>query len=184
MVKWLIKEHHHVLFFTTDSPDMATVSDLRAMISAMATGADAIETLPGSLEQSPESLLKGISRADLTIASRLHGVILSHLNATPVLAVSFDPKVDAHMKAVGQRDYCLNIDQLQPETLIERFAALKAARHREEENLRSVALRFSHLLDQQYERILGATPPGLASGLVEAQLDVPVLSKTGGLKVN
>ena len=131
MVKWLMKERHRVLFFTTDGPDTTTVDDVQAMISGSAIDVDAIQTLPGSTEQSPDSLLKGISRADLIIASRLHGVILPHLNATPVLALSFDPKVDAHMNAVGQKDYCLNIDHLQLDTLIERFTALKAARQRE-----------------------------------------------------
>jgi polysaccharide pyruvyl transferase WcaK-like protein len=182
-VKWLIKEQYRVLLFTTDSPDMATVSDLQAAISEMAGGADAIETLPGSLDQSPDSLLKAISRADLTIASRLHGVILSHLNATPVLALSFDQKVDAHMQAIGQKDYCLNIDRLQLETLIDRFGNLKAARHREAENLHAAALRFRHLLDEQYERITGASRTGVGSGPVEAEINVAVLSKTGGLKV-
>ena len=101
MVKWLIKERYRVLFFTTDASDTATVDDIQAMIFGSAIDADTIQTLPGSAEQSPDSLLKGISCADLIIASRLHGVILSHLNATPVLALSFDPKVDAHMNEVG-----------------------------------------------------------------------------------
>jgi len=158
MVKWLIKEGHRVLFFTTDSPDVATVSDLQAMLSGIAPGSRMTETLPGSDEQSPDTLLRGISRADLVIASRLHGVILSHLNAIPVLAISFDPKVDAHMKAIGQYDYCLNIDYLHYRALIERFAALAAARHREQESIRSAALRFRQQLDLQYERIVGTAP--------------------------
>ncbi|MGD0123948.1 MAG: polysaccharide pyruvyl transferase family protein [Terriglobia bacterium] len=160
MVRWLIKEGHRVLFFTTDSPDVATVSDLQAMLSAIAPGTEAIETLPGSNEQSPDTLLEGLSRADLVIASRLHGVILSHLNTIPVLAISFDPKVDAHMKAIGQYNYCLNIDHLQVKALRERFVALAAARHREQESIRSAALRFRQQLDFQYERIVGATPIG------------------------
>ena len=156
MVKWLIRENHRVLFFTTDHADSETVRDVQTIIAGSTLDADAIQTLPGSIEQSPGSLLKGISRADLTIASRLHGVILSHLNATPVLALSFDPKVDAHMNAVGQKDYCLNIDHLSLDRLVERFTALKAARKQVQEHLNSVALGFRDLLDQQYDRILGA----------------------------
>ena len=182
MVKWLIKEHYRVLLFTTDSPDMAAANDLEAMISATASGGDALERLPGSLEQSPDSLLQGISGADLTIASRLHGVILSHLNATPVLALSFDRKVDAHMEAVGQKDYCLSIDHLRQDILVERFTALKAARHREEQTLRSAAQRFRRLLDEQYQRIVGAADATPASGPFETELDAPVVSMRGGLK--
>jgi len=156
MVKWLIREHHRVLFFTTDHADSEAVHDVQTIVFGSALDADAIQTLPGSIEQSPNSLLKGISHADLTIASRLHGVILSHLNATPVLALSFDPKVDAHMNAVGQKNFCLNINHLPLDTLVERFTALRAARKQVQAHLKSVALDFRDRLDQQYDLILGA----------------------------
>jgi len=175
MVKWLIKEHHRVLFFTTDSPDMHTVDDVQTLISASTIDAGTIQTLPGSTEQSPDTLLKGISPADLVIASRLHGVILSHLNTTPVLALSFDPKIEAHMNAVGQKDYCLSIDHLQLERLIERFTALRVARNEERACLRSAALRFRGLLDLQYDRILGITHSSLMPSAEQSHLDAPPL---------
>ena len=180
MVKWLIKERHRVLFFTTDSPDIRTVDDVQARISGIAIDADAIQILPDSTEQSPDSLLKGIADADLIIASRLHGVILSHLNNTPVLALSFDPKVDAHMNAAGQQDYCLNIDHLQVETLIERFSALKAARQQERAHIRSTALHYRHLLDLQYDHIFGALPSSYSTSDHHNQIDALRLSEIGG----
>lgn len=157
MVKWLLKERYGVLFFTTDGPDAAAVEDVQAMISGHAMDADAIQILPGSADQSPDDLLKEISKADLIIASRLHGVILSHLNITPVLALSFDPKVDAHMNAVRQKNYCLNIEHLPLDLLIERFTALKAVRQEAQAHLRSVTQGFRDLLDRQYDQILGAS---------------------------
>jgi len=182
MLNWLIEVGHRLLFFTTDSPDVATVSDLRAMISGIPAETEMIKTLPASTEQSPDSLLQGISRADLVIASRLHGVILSHLNATPVLAISFDPKVDAHMQAIRQHDYCLNIDGLRFENLKERFVALAASRHRERDTIRSAALRFRHLLDLQYERLVGNEEPSPAPSQAQGQVKVHALSNPGGMK--
>jgi polysaccharide pyruvyl transferase WcaK-like protein len=182
MVKWLIKEHYRVLFFTTDSPDSATVDDVQAMISGSEIETDTIQTLPGSTEQSPDSLLKGISCADLVIASRLHGVILSHLNLTPVLALSFDRKVDAHMNAVGQESYCLNIDHLRLDRLIECFTALKAARQREQACLRSAALRFRHLLDLQYDWIVGTPRFSRVAGNCLNQIDASPLAEIGGFR--
>jgi polysaccharide pyruvyl transferase WcaK-like protein len=182
MVKWLIKQRHHVLFFTTDSPDATTVNDLQALISSSQADANAIQTLPGSTEQSPDSLMEGISHADLIIASRLHGIILSHLNITPVLALSFDPKVDSHMSAIGQKDYCLSIDHIQLDLLTERFTALRVARQQEQARLRSAALRFRGLLDLQYDRILGATHSSLMTSADQSQLDALSTSETGCLK--
>jgi polysaccharide pyruvyl transferase WcaK-like protein len=156
MVKWLVKGRYRILFFTTDACDSATVDDVRALILGSGIDADTIRILPASTEQDPDTLLKGMSDVDVTIASRLHGIILSHLNATPVLALSFDPKVDAHMNGIGQGDYCLSIDHLRLEALIERFTALEAARKREQCRLRSAGVRFRQLLDVQYDQIVFA----------------------------
>jgi polysaccharide pyruvyl transferase WcaK-like protein len=155
VVSWLVREQCDVLLFTTDSPDTATVKDIRAIISKSAIDENAIQELPSSADLSPDGLLKGIAAADLIIASRLHGVILSHLDNIPVLALSFDPKVDAHINAMGQEDYCFNIDNLNLDTLIPRFTALKAARAGEQARIHSAVQRFRHLLDQQYDQFLG-----------------------------
>ena len=155
VVKWLIKERHRVLFFTTDGPDASTLEDIQSMISGTVTDTEAIQTLSGCMEQGPDNLLRGISRADLTIASRLHGVILSHLNSTPVLALSFDRKVDAHMKAVEQQDYCINIDHLELNAIIQRFNTLKNLREREAGHIRCSAMGFREQLDIQYDQIFG-----------------------------
>jgi polysaccharide pyruvyl transferase WcaK-like protein len=89
------------------------------------------------------------------VASRLHGVILSHLVAIPVLALSYDPKVDAQMTIAKQKDYCLDINALELNKFIERFKALKGARIREAAHLRSDALLFREQLNSQYDRIFG-----------------------------
>lgn len=157
MVQWVLRQGHHVLFFTTDGPDVATLEDVKMMISDPGIDSNTIQTLHVATTESPNNLLKGIAQVDLTIASRLHGVILSHLNGTPVLALSFDPKVDAHMKAVGQDKYCLGIDSLSHDALIERFTALRDARLQIRAHLHSQIREFRQLLDQQYDRILGTT---------------------------
>jgi polysaccharide pyruvyl transferase WcaK-like protein len=181
VVKWLLRQGHRIVFFTTDPGDRTAVDDIQAIISGCPRDTDAIQTLPSSTEQSVDGFLKNISGVDLTIASRLHGVILSHLNATPVLALSFDPKVDAHMNAIDQKDYCLNIDHWEVETLIARFVALKSARKREQDRIRCAALRFRCELDLQYERILG-TRRMAVTGECQDQVDRFQLSGTGSIR--
>jgi polysaccharide pyruvyl transferase WcaK-like protein len=154
VVNWLLEEGHHLLFFATDSPDLETIKDVFNGIPGVVKDRGAMRILPGPIEQSIDDHLEEIGRADLTIASRLHGVILSHLVATPVLAISYDPKVDAQMCIAKQTDYCLGIDTLDLSGFIKRFDALKAARIQEAAHLRSDALRFRQQLDLQYDRIL------------------------------
>lgn len=182
VVKWLLKQGHHILFFTTDDIDVAAVDDIQALISDSSRDIDAIQILPRSSAHSVDSFLKEISRVDLTIASRLHSVILSHLNATPVLALSFDPKVDAHMNLIDQKDYCLSIDHWEFETLIARFNTLKSARQRERDRLRSAALRFRRELDVQYDRILNTRGSMPMTGEYQDQIDGFQWSGVGGVQ--
>ena len=155
MVKWLLSQGHRLFFFATDSPDLETIKDLLAQIDDIPSGSDAILTLPGPIEQSIDGHLEGIGQADLIVASRLHGVILSHLVAVPALAISYDPKVDAQMRIAKAEAYCLDINDLTLNRFIERFEALNAARVRESAHLRSLALLFRQQLDPQYDQILG-----------------------------
>jgi len=176
VVRCLLNQGYRILFFTTDGIDAATVDDVQALVSGSPGDAGAIETLPAATEQSVDDFLKAVSRADLAIASRLHAVLLSHLNATPVLALSFDPKVDAHMNRMGQTDYCLRIDNWEVEALIARFDALRSARKSVQDRLRSDALRFRTELDAQYDRILG-TNSSLPAAF-EDRIEGPVQSSS------
>lgn len=155
IAKWLLKEGHQLLLFATGGPDLETINDLLTGIADTPNHSAAIRALPGPFEQSINSHLEGIGQADLIVASRLHGVILSHLVAIPVLALSYDPKVDAQMTIAKQKDYCLDINALELNKFIERFKALKGARIREAAHLRSDALLFREQLNSQYDRIFG-----------------------------
>jgi len=156
MVKWLIQQKHQVVLFATDSPDSETISDLLVLISDGSVDTSSVEVLPGPPEQTTEGLLQKISRADLVIASRLHGVILSHLIAIPVLAISYDRKVDVHMSEIEQSEYCVNIDHVDASTLIERFSALRDVGERESAHLKRAVQVNREQVDTQYDRLLGA----------------------------
>lgn len=156
VVKWLLKQGHKLIFFATDSPDLETIEDLFASIANFPRESDAILTLPGPLEQTIDGHLRGIARTDLVVASRLHGVILSHLAGVPALAISFDPNVDSHMASVNQREYCLDINTFTLNAFVERFEKLKASRPREQTQLRSAAQSFRRQLDIQYDQIFGS----------------------------
>jgi polysaccharide pyruvyl transferase WcaK-like protein len=49
-----------------------------------------------------------LRNTDCLVASRLHGTILGFVTGTPVVAISFDPKVDWVMEDLGQTEYLLH----------------------------------------------------------------------------
>ena len=50
------------------------------------------------------------SRADKVLSMRLHGLICAFAAGTPMLGLSYDPKVDAFMAQAGLGHYCLPAD--------------------------------------------------------------------------
>ena len=174
MVKWLIKQKHQVLLFATDGPDVETIRDLQVMIADGSVDARSVRVLPGPPEQTTEGVLQRICQADLVIASRLHGVILSHLIAIPVLAISYDRKVDVHMSGIGQSEHCVNIDHVDASMLIERFGALRDVREQESALLTRAVQLYREQVDAQYDRLLGAIQSGCRVEVDRDQLFTPV----------
>jgi len=48
--------------------------------------------------------------ADMVFSMRLHGLICAMAAGTPMVALSYDPKVDAFMEQAGMKGYCLPLD--------------------------------------------------------------------------
>ena len=54
--------------------------------------------------------IKLTARADMVFSMRLHGLICAFAAGTPMLGLSYDPKVDAFMEQAGLGRYCLHFD--------------------------------------------------------------------------
>ncbi|MGA9061093.1 MAG: polysaccharide pyruvyl transferase family protein [Terracidiphilus sp.] len=150
-----IGDEQRLILFATDGPDSDTINDLMGILAAESVDTSRVEILPGPPEQTTEMLLRNISDADVVIASRLHAVILSHVIAIPVVAISYDRKVDVHMSEIGQSEYCMNIDEFTAETLAERLAVLRDARELESARLRRAVRHYREQADAQFDLLFG-----------------------------
>lgn len=65
---------------------------------------------------SPEETMEILANGDLVIAMRLHGLIMGSVLRKPIVAISYDPKVDSFMQLL-RNPYCLPVAQLQHEKL-------------------------------------------------------------------
>jgi polysaccharide pyruvyl transferase WcaK-like protein len=173
-VNGIIQQGHRVLLFATDNPDVQTIDDLLAMVSSSSVNASSVEVILGPPEQTTDGLLQGISCADVAIASRLHGVILSHLLAIPVLAISYDRKVDVHMTDIEQSEHCVNIDHVDSKVLMERFRTLMDVRERESVHLARAVQRYREQVDAQYDLLFGTVQSGRRVGESQNRRVMPV----------
>ncbi len=116
---------------------------------------------------SPEDVAACIGQCDVTIATRLHGLYLSVLTGTPVIALDYDPKVRAAAGEFGPDIPVLSLDGLDErrlglalaKTLAEApalrprlLAALESLRRRESGNIENaLALLSGHLSRRDQE---------------------------------
>jgi polysaccharide pyruvyl transferase WcaK-like protein len=160
VVRDLLTQRHRIVFFTTDSVDERAIEDVLALACDGPPDPSVVRMLPGCTALSIDEFLTSVAAFDVVVASRLHAVILPHLMGIPVLALSFDPKVEAHMKAIGQEPYCVGIDCPDFETIKSRFEVLRSALQDEHTRLCVTGERFRGELDLQYERICGVAGGG------------------------
>jgi len=69
-----------------------------------------------------------LQETDFLIASRLHGTILAFVSRIPVVAISFDPKVDWVMQDLGLEEYLLHFRDFRAQDVISALQKLEGAR--------------------------------------------------------
>jgi len=97
--------------------------------------AEAIDGLRHLMATQPHSLKKSVTarqflaltaRADMVFSMRLHGLICGFTMGTPVIGISYDPKVDGFMAQAGLQKYCLPYDSFDAEAAKRLFEELDA----------------------------------------------------------
>jgi polysaccharide pyruvyl transferase WcaK-like protein len=151
--RWLDQNGYSTLLFPTQArADVLTIQDIRAAMNRDGNSTRILEGLP---IQSIGDLVTEIARADLVIANRYHGILLSLALNKPVLGVAYHEKSRALLEQVGQGDYVLNIRDFSFEELVEKFKALHAhaAQSKEEIAARIAPLRVE--LERQFDTVFG-----------------------------
>ena len=151
---WLWQQGHTIVFFAGEVyNDRPVIRDVLEEMSRMS-----VNPIKERVIEEPvrdvNDLLRQLARVDVAIASRFHGVLLSHLLLKPVLAIAYERKVTRLMEDMGQSQYCVNIETFNVEDLRTLFTSL--VQHRET-NRRLLAVRVSSCREQaerQYSYVL------------------------------
>jgi polysaccharide pyruvyl transferase WcaK-like protein len=158
--EWLDKSGHSVLFFPTQvRADVLTINDIRQTLNGSGHSPN---FLAGQSVQTLEDLVSEISRADLVVANRYHGILISLMMNKPVLGVAYHEKSRALLAQVGQGDYVLNVADFKTEQLIERFTAMEANAPAIKEKISESMAPLRQALAEQYDTVLGLIGVGPA----------------------
>lgn len=154
----LLEDGYAVSLIHSDGPDTKAVTDVHERVTRVIPGA-CCERFECPHTTQVGQFLAACQGADMIVASRLHGVILSHVIGTPVIALSYDRKVRVAMQETAQEEECLDIDGF---SVTEAYRAIRAMLVRHEEHRATVESHvraFQVRLAQQYDEIF----PGVSS---------------------
>lgn len=151
-VEQLISNGFRVRLFTTDTADIPVLNEIYDnLLMSTDVDSDRVERLtPASIDE----LFDFLASVDIVVASRLHGIILSHLAHKPVLAVSYDRKVLAYMSETFQEDYCLDINAVTPESMMATLACLLESHETLVDAIDTLTVERQTLLNSQYDHII------------------------------
>lgn len=99
-----------------------------------------------------EEVLSEISKSELFIGMRLHGLIFSSIVNTPFIGLSYDPKVSAFSESQEQ-EYFKSIEEVTFEELISKFELSYSNRETYREKLRENTDKMMKL-NEVYEKVL------------------------------
>ena len=95
-----------------------------------------------------------LQEVDFLIASRLHSTILGLISQRPIIAISFNSKVDWLMESLNQTDYLLQINNFQAGDVIERLDRLKLRRGDIVRQINSALDRMFPMLAVQHDALV------------------------------
>lgn len=101
--------------------------------------------------QTVAELLANIKAADITVATRFHGTVLSLHAGKPMLGVCYYRKARELMAEYGQQDYAVDLDDFVVDDLWQRFERLVERRSQEQIVIGQRNTEYHALIQAQYE---------------------------------
>ena len=159
LARLMLARGYRIVVCTSDTPDMKPATELYETLAADAPNAE----LRLAVTTTPTELLETFATADMAIASRLHGLILANIAGTPTIALSYDWKVDMHMRMVGLGDFVYPIESFDPRAVL---GSAEAMLENREEIIANLSARCESLGDAvraQYGNVFGPYASGAGS---------------------
>ena len=153
--EWLLERDYELEIFTSDiTIDQYAINDLRENLRSRC-GPEGVDRISSVLALELKELLLQMAGFDVVVTPKFHGVIFSHLLAKPVIALSYQPKIDHLMRAVGQSMYCLDIEHFDVQSLIRAFGSLVHNKEEVASKLRDRSSAYATTLQKQFNSLFG-----------------------------
>lgn len=155
---WLLEQGYRVEFFSSDVVgDIYAIADLRQRLLLRATQEQA-----AALSFRPmltlRELLQQIAGFDYVVTCKFHGIVFSQMLQKPVLSLSYLPKMDHLMSAVGRPEYSIPIDRFELEPLKQQFRLLVNEHEQIRSLFQTTTAEHNRALQADFNRLFGKVP--------------------------
>jgi polysaccharide pyruvyl transferase WcaK-like protein len=152
VVSWLLAEENDVRLLIGSLADVPRTLEFRALLRQRFPMFDEARIVDEPV-QSVKDLLSQFASTDIVVATRFHNVVFALLCEKPVVAISFHHKCKSLMNAMGLSDYCLDINDLKADRLIEKIRDIKINAAELKLLIGEKNEEFRRALEEQYELI-------------------------------
>lgn len=150
---YLVRHRYRLILFSTDFWfDSMAIEDLYAAVKSEFGSADAGCITRPAITTARE-LLRHVARMDYVVTCRFHGAVFAHLLTKPVLALSHHMKIATFMDDLGLSEYCIDINGITAEVLVQKFVSLVANRERIRNSMSGTLARYQRELSLQFDNL-------------------------------
>ena len=151
-MKWLLAREYDVRLLSGDLADAQARHEFRALLGERLSACDQSRIIDEPIS-SVEEILSQIAATDIIVATRFHNVVMALVCEKPVISISFHHKCESLMSAMGLAEYCLDINALQADKLIEKICDLEKNHDKVKALISEKTRAAREALDEQYELI-------------------------------
>jgi polysaccharide pyruvyl transferase WcaK-like protein len=159
VVSWLLAHENDIRLLIGSVADVPTIQEFTALLR---------KRLPEFPEEriidepvlSVKDILSQIAATDVVVATRFHNVLFALLCEKPVISISFHHKCESLMSAMGLSAYCLDMNSLKADQLIDKICDLMLNAAKLKLLIRKKNEEFRKTLDEQYRLIFNDTLRG------------------------
>ncbi len=134
--------------------DMPVVEEMAAAVRSAAEGLASRLLVTPARTVDEYALIA--ARADVVIASRLHGVILPLVVGTPVIGISYMRKVSQLLSEVGMAEQCVELREVSAQKVVDMTLQLLAQAPAARMKITALNSVLRHQLDQEYAALISA----------------------------
>jgi polysaccharide pyruvyl transferase WcaK-like protein len=180
VVGWLLSRDYDVRLLIGDAGDVAVTRELKALLKSQLKGYNESRIIDEPVS-SVEDLISQLAATDFVVATRFHNVVLALLNNKPVISISFHHKCDSLMRAFGLSEYCIRIESLEAQKLIQKLCELEMNAAKLKSFIRAKVRECRIALEEQYRLIFNDVMLRSTEVIMKGA-DVPTVSLPEGTK--